>query len=476
MKKIACLLILVFGSILFAIDYDKWADEDVKAIMTKQERDSWKKLKTDAEKEKFVQDFWTKRDPSPGTPENEYKANYEKMLADINSKIQSKSRKGSETDLGMTVLLLGGPDDQKKEEPKQRPSTGDEEEAPPPVSPKMTFFYKKLPAQVASGEVAIEFTADANSGEWKFSDRKKVEPLLDKAREYNAQLAQMAQKGQPAQQPAQAAPPTPAPTQAAGATTPEVKTALDAAAAGNAPKDVPIDFLVDAFLDSNDSPFVTVAVNSTADTGAAKVGVRVSDASGTTVKELEKPYVETGEPKGYFQAEVPLTAGGEYPVAIAVVNGGKASGAKQSVKTPDTGTFSMSSVILSNSFSQLPEAKPEGVAYTFGKIKVQPNVSGVFEKTNPNGLTIVYETYNFQIDPATAKPNLEVTYEFQKDTQKPQKTPPAAPNGLVTGKKMTIPTNFPLDNFPAGKYKLTVTVTDKANNQTVSRQTSFTVK
>jgi hypothetical protein len=198
--------------------------------------------------------------------------------------------------------------------------------------------------------------------------------------------------------------------------------------------------------------------------------------SGAVVKEAEMPYVTAGETAGYFQTEIPVPAAGNYNTVVAVVNGGKAGAAKQDVKAPDSGAFSISSVILANGFSQLTEAKPEGVAYTFGKIKVQPSIDHAFEKSSPNGLIIVYEAYNFQLDAATQKPNLEVVYEFQKGSDKPQKTPPAAPNGLVTGKKMTIPTSFPLTNFPAGNYKLTVTLTDKANGQTASGQTTFTVK
>src|SRR5207248_3149797 len=105
------------------------------------------------------------------------------MLADVNEKVKSKNRKGSQTDLGMTVLTLGGPDDQKKEggEAKNRPTAGGEEgeqeEAPPAPSQKITFIYKKLPPEIATGEVDIKFVADANSGEWTFDDKKAAEAI-----------------------------------------------------------------------------------------------------------------------------------------------------------------------------------------------------------------------------------------------------------------------------------------------------------
>ena len=73
MKKLACFLLIAFATVVFADKYDDWVNVDVKAIITKPEKDAFKKLKSDAEKEKFIQDFWAKRDPSRGTPENEFK-------------------------------------------------------------------------------------------------------------------------------------------------------------------------------------------------------------------------------------------------------------------------------------------------------------------------------------------------------------------------------------------------------------------
>ncbi|HET6266885.1 MAG TPA: hypothetical protein VFG11_04140, partial [Acidobacteriota bacterium] len=77
---------------------------------------------------------------------------------------------------------------------------------------------------------------------------------------------------------------------------------------------------------------------------------------------------------------------------------------------------------------------------------------------------------------ATQKPNLEAVITFQKGSDKPQSAPAAAPNGLITGKKMTVPTSFPLANFPVGTYKLSITVTDKVTNKTASSETNFSIK
>jgi hypothetical protein len=156
------------------------------------------------------------------------------------------------------------------------------------------------------------------------------------------------------------------------------------------------------------------------------------------------------------------------------VGAGKSGGVKKTITVPDfSGKFGMSSVILSKKFNQLTEAKPEKTPYTFGKIKVDPGVERTFTKADD--LIIVYEVYNFQAD-ASGKPNIEVTISFQKGNEKPKSTQPTPANGLVTGKKMTIPTSFPLATFPPGDWKIKISVTDKVSNQTVSEEAPYTIK
>jgi hypothetical protein len=143
---------------------------------------------------------------------------------------------------------------------------------------------------------------------------------------------------------------------------------------------------------------------------------------------------------------------------------------------PDyNGKFAMSSLILSKKFTQLTEAKPEKTPYTFGKIKVDPNVDRKFSKTDE--LIVVYEAYNFQLD-ASGKPNLEVMITFQKEGDKPKSTAPSPVNGLVTGKKMTVPTSFDLKTsmFTPSQWTAKVTLTDKLANQSASQEASFTIE
>jgi GWxTD domain-containing protein len=468
MKKLMMLCLLALVTVVYA--EDKWINT-IKILLTEQEKADYKKLKTDAEKEKFVNDAWAKRDPTPDTPDNEFKTNFENNLSQVNERMKKKN--AFESDMGQTLLLLGPPAEQKDEGGKKTANYGEDEEEGAAAAGKKIWVYKSLPSDVATGEVKVEF--HPSGGEWRFVDKTSAGALLEKARQHTMTAAVAAHGTQeiPAKQPGPA--PKAPTTEMPGVTTPEVKAALDATATGTAPKDIPVNALTDTFMTSEGETFSTFAIQTPADAAGSKVGIRVLDSAGTTVKEAELPFVDATSPEapGYFQTKLPLTPG-EHSVAMAVVGTGKSGGVKKTISVPDfSGKFGMSSVILSRKFNQLPEAKPEKTPYTFGKIKVDPDVERTFTKADD--LIIVYEIYNFQAD-ASGKPNLEVTISFQKGNEKPKSTQPTAANGLVTGKKMTIPTSFPLATFPPGDWKIKISVDDKVSNQTVSQEAAYTIK
>ena len=56
--------------------YKDWINKDVKYIITKDELRAFKELKTDEERENFIENFWRRRDPNPDTEENEFREEY----------------------------------------------------------------------------------------------------------------------------------------------------------------------------------------------------------------------------------------------------------------------------------------------------------------------------------------------------------------------------------------------------------------
>jgi GWxTD domain-containing protein len=470
MKKSALFVLFVLMS-LFAIAADKWVDQ-IQILMTEQEKNDYKKLKSDSEKQKFVTDFWARRDPSPGTADNEYKANYEKNLAQVNTMM--KDDRGFESDMGQTLLLLGPPTERKEEKGGAAPAySSDEEEEESPG--RQTWIYKKLPAAVASGEVKIEF--EPGVGEWRFADRKQMQPILEKARQNTIDASKKSAAAVTKKDPETKtkhivgeAPPV---------TSAEVKTALDATATGTAPTEIALKAFANSFMTSTGEAFSAFAIQTDGSQAGAKAGVRVTDSTGKIVSETELPFVNPAanpaEAPGYFQTSLPIVPG-EYTVAFVVASQGKTGGVKNTLVVPDYGgKFAMSSIILSKGHTPISEAKPEKTPYTFGKVKLDPNVNRTFSKTND--LFIVFEAYNFQLD-ASGKPNVEAKITFQKGSEPPKQIPPAPANGLVVGKKMTVPTGFSLNEklFTPGEWKIAITLTDKISGQTAMQEASFTIQ
>lgn len=89
--------------------YLAWLNEDVAYIISDQERSTYLRLPTIAEKEMFIQQFWLRRDPTPGTEENEAKQEHYRRIAYANDHFRSGVA-GWKTDRGRTYIVHGPPD------------------------------------------------------------------------------------------------------------------------------------------------------------------------------------------------------------------------------------------------------------------------------------------------------------------------------------------------------------------------------
>ena len=90
--------------------YKDWLDHDVAYIITDEERKAFKKLATDDERERFIEEFWRRRDPDPDTDENEFKEEYYERIAYANEHFSS-GIPGWKTDRGRIYIIWGPPDE-----------------------------------------------------------------------------------------------------------------------------------------------------------------------------------------------------------------------------------------------------------------------------------------------------------------------------------------------------------------------------
>ncbi len=89
--------------------YQKWLDEDVRYIITDQERADFKKLTTDDKRDKFVEAFWERRNPTPKSSENPFKEEHYHRIAYTNTHFAA-SVAGYRTDRGRFYIMYGPPD------------------------------------------------------------------------------------------------------------------------------------------------------------------------------------------------------------------------------------------------------------------------------------------------------------------------------------------------------------------------------
>jgi GWxTD domain-containing protein len=90
--------------------YKKWLDEDVRYIITDEERSAFKQLSNDEERDNFIEAFWQRRDPTPDTVENEYKEEHYRRIAYANEHYAS-GVPGWRTDRGRIYIVFGPPDE-----------------------------------------------------------------------------------------------------------------------------------------------------------------------------------------------------------------------------------------------------------------------------------------------------------------------------------------------------------------------------
>jgi GWxTD domain-containing protein len=90
--------------------YKKWLNEDVSYIITDEERAAFKQLSNDEERDNFIEAFWARRDPTPDTPENEYKEEHYARIAYANEHFAA-GIPGWKTDRGRMYVMYGKPDE-----------------------------------------------------------------------------------------------------------------------------------------------------------------------------------------------------------------------------------------------------------------------------------------------------------------------------------------------------------------------------
>jgi GWxTD domain-containing protein len=156
--------------------YKKWLDEDVRWIITDEERSAFMQLSNDEERDQFIEAFWQRRDPTPDTEENEFKEEHYARIAYANEHFAA-GIPGWKTDRGRIYIVFGKPD-----EIESHPSGGSYERPMEEGGGETsTFPFEQWRYRYIEGigqEVIIEFVDTCMCGDYHMTmDRSEKDAL-----------------------------------------------------------------------------------------------------------------------------------------------------------------------------------------------------------------------------------------------------------------------------------------------------------
>jgi len=491
--------------------YRDWIENDVRYIITDEERKAFKKLTTDEEREQFIEAFWRRRDPDPDTDENEYREEYYERIAYANEHYTS-GIPGWKTDRGRIYITWGKPD-----EVETHPSGGNYERpsyeggGSTTTYPFETWFYRYLPG-VGSG-VEIEFVDPTGSGEYRIArspDEKDALLHVPGAGLTLSEQLGLSNKGdriaginsQNNYQREQDSPFSKLQLLADLSRPPAVKfteeeSKLSSTNTGTI-EDSPLNFdmRIDFFRQSDERVITAFTIQTEnkdlafADSGGvqtARMNIfgKITSVAGRRVGIFEDPVITTAtvseltdakDRKSAYQKAVAL-APGTYKVDVIVrdVN----SGAQQvkhlgfTVPKYTANQLSTSTLVLAAKLQTLGDQPAVG-QFAIGQYKVIPNVSGVYKRGDALG--VYMQIYNAGVDQTTLRPSVDVNYVLMKDGKELANQPETWQGMSDSGQRLTLARLIDTRQLTAGNYELAVRIVDKVSGQKLSPSAKFTVQ
>jgi GWxTD domain-containing protein len=502
--------------------YKKWLNEDVRYIITGEEEQVFKQLSNDEERDQFIEQFWLRRDPTPDTPENEFKEEHYRRIAYANEHFAA-GIPGWKTDRGRIYIMYGPPD-----EIESHPSGGtyerpiDEGGGTTSTYPFEDWRYRYI--EDIGQEVIIEFVDDCQCGAYEMTmDRSKKDALLNVP---NAGLTFSEQTGQ-----------TSKADRFSGSTFERL--GLDPSQATSqqgkefdrleqfyklqrppAVKFKELDEIVSHKIRYNLMPFdvhtdfvkitsgtvlvpITIQVQNKDITFENKDGVarglvniygRVSTITSHIVQTFEDPVgvdvpgellEKTMENHSIYWKALPLSPG-HYRVDIVVkdVKGDRVGTWTKALTVPEFSDdkLTSSSLILADLMEKVPSKSVGAGSFVIGDTKVRPRVEPADGKPasfkRDQKMNLWMQVYNLGIDGQSKKPSATIEYDvINTTTNKPVAHMVESTEKMGNiGDQITLEKSMPLTTLPPGIYRLTIKVNDNISKQTITPSANFAVE
>jgi len=501
--------------------YKKWLDEDVRWIITDQERAAFKQLSNDEERDAFIEAFWQRRDPTPDTAENEFKEEHYRRMAYANEHFAA-GIPGWKTDRGRIYIMYGAPD-----EIDSHPSGGtyerpiDEGGGETSTFPFEDWRYRYL--EGIGQEIIIEFVDTCMCGDYHMTlDRSEKDalkytpnggltlyeslgmasktdrfthggleqlgtsPLTDdqNTKEFD-RLEQYAKL--------QAPPPV------------KFKDLEEVVSHKINVNLMPFDVRADFVKVTSDTVLVpiTVQVKNRDVTFQNKDGVqrgtvnifgRVTTLGGKIAQTFEDTVQvdvpaellpKVAENSSVYWKALPLRPGMyRFDVVVKDVNGDRVGTWSKGIRVPDFADdrLEASSLILADQMEPVAAKNVGTGSFVIGETKVRPRVPPsdgkpvVFKKNQK--LNFWMQVYNLTVDDKTHKPSATVEYDVVNTaTNKPVVHTVENTDSMGNiGDQVTLEKTLSASNLDPGVYRLQIKVNDNLSKQTVDPSVTFAVE
>jgi GWxTD domain-containing protein len=459
-----------------------WAEGPVRHIMTKDEAKTWKTLRSDDEAQAFIDLFWARRDPTPATPRNEFREDFEARVDFADRNFSNGRINGALTDQGKVFILFGPPFRVSGKAGKDAESSSTFAGATPgkaPVDsqgnlilghptaePNQQFWmyaHDKKPKFVNQADFTIVF-ADEGRGDWRLGMTERVNPEALFIQAAAASIVSPKLTKAPVYE-------KPAVVRKTTFNNPELKTAWEQFRSGDKQTVGNAHLTWGEFVTSDGEQFVSAQIYVPAG-GDVPTGQRITsfavieNKSGeiVDVKEDDVTMMALGK-DAYIDRSVDVVPG-TYTATFGVASGGKilaASRVPMTIEGLDAAAVGVSPLLLAGAVYPLQTEWRPADPFTFGGLKVVPKGDAVFapggdlwyfvELRNPGVTDQGVPNVRVQIDihGTTAKGPKEVKFPM-KDTNLARLKGEKGRYGLGL--------DIPLDGFVPGDYTMKVHVVD----------------
>lgn len=130
------------------------------------EKREWNEIMSDSAKQTFIDEFWKRRDPTPGTSENEFRTTFHQRVAFADRVFASDGLPGTRTDRGRVFVLLGEPSSVRRRPITRhdRVSVYMEDVIVNGNIEQWVYGREQLPIRIAKDKVGYRFVTQAGIG------------------------------------------------------------------------------------------------------------------------------------------------------------------------------------------------------------------------------------------------------------------------------------------------------------------------